>query len=144
MKEILLLQINSAEKRPAEMNSDDSPFYRLAVNNFKKLESVSNKPCCKKALAGVNKLRLLMKSMAHKAGLTTKFTNHSGRKTMMQTLVNQNISPTDIIQLSGQKNLQRVTYYSTVNQSQQMEMSRILSSVATGNQSHLCNLTPGN
>ena len=51
---------------------------------------------------------------------------------MMQTLVNQNFPPTDIIQLSGHKNLQSVTHYSTVNESQQMEMSRILSSVATG------------
>ncbi|CAB4009971.1 zinc finger MYM-type 2-like [Paramuricea clavata] len=82
--------------------------------------------------------------MAVKAGLTTKFTNHSGRKTMMQALVNQNFPPTDIIQLSGHKNLQSVTHYSTVNESQQMEMSRTLSSVATGKLSHLSNLTTGN
>ena len=31
-----------------------------------------------------------MKNMAEEAGLATKFTNHSGKKTMMQTLVNQN------------------------------------------------------
>ena len=55
-----------------------------------------------------------MKNMAEKAGLTANFSNHSGRKTMMQTLVNQNFPPTDIIQLSGHKNLQNVTYYSTV------------------------------
>ena len=30
-----------AEKRPAEMNSDDSPFY-LTAKNLKKLESLSN------------------------------------------------------------------------------------------------------
>ena len=30
-----------AEKRPAEMNCDDSPFY-LTVKNLKKLESLSN------------------------------------------------------------------------------------------------------
>ena len=74
-----------AEKRPAEMNSDDSPFY-LAANNLKKLESLSNKAWFKKAPAGVNKLNSIMKNMAEKAGLTTKFTNHSGRKTMMQIL----------------------------------------------------------
>ena len=132
-----------AEKRPAEMNSDDSPFY-LAVNSLKKLESLSNKEWFKKAPAGVNKLNSIMKNMAEKAGLTTKFTNHSGRKTMMQTLVNQNFPPTDIIQLSGHKNQQSITHYSTVNESQQMEMSRTLSSVATGNLSHLCNLTTRN
>ena len=132
-----------AEKRPAEMNSDDSPFY-LAVNNLKKLKSLSNKAWFKKAPAGVNKLNSMMKNMAEKAGLTTKFTNHSGRKTKMQTLVNQNFPPTDIIQVSGHKNLQSVTHYSTVNESQQMEMSRTLSSVATGNLNHLCNLTTRN
>ena len=57
-----------AEQRPAEMNSDDSPFY-LAVNNLKRLESLSNKAWFKKAPAGVNKLNSIMKSMAEKAGL---------------------------------------------------------------------------
>ena len=60
---------------------------------------------------------------------------------MMQTLVNQNFLPTVIFQLSGHKNLQSVTHYSTVNESQQMEISR---SHATGNLSHLCNLTTRN
>ena len=111
-----------AEQRPAEMNSDDSPFY-LAVNNLKKLESLSNKALLKKAPASVNKLNLIMKNMAEKAGLA-KFTNHSGRKTMMQILVNQNFPSTDIIQLSGHKNLQSVSHYSTVNESQNPEISR--------------------
>ena len=115
MKEILLLCINSAEKRPAEMNSDNSPFY-LAVNSLKKLASLSNKAWFKKAPASVNKLNSIMKNMAEKAGVATKFTNHSGRKTMMKTLVNQNFQPTDIIQLSGDKNLQSATHYSTVNE----------------------------
>ena len=130
------------EKRPAEMNTEDSPFY-LAVNSMKKLESLSNKAWFKQAPACVNKLNLIKKNMAEKARLTSKFTNHSRRKTMMQTLVNQNL-PTDIIQLSGNKNLPSVTHFSSVNESQQMEMSRILSSVATGNPSHLWNLTTRN
>ena len=41
-----------AEKRPAEMKTDDAPLY-LAVNNVK---SGSGKPWFKKALVGVNKL----------------------------------------------------------------------------------------
>ena len=132
-----------AGKRLAEMNSDASPFY-LAVNSLKKLESLSNKAWFKIAPASINKLNSIMKSMAEKAGLTTKFTDHSGRKTMMQTLVNRNFPLTDIIPLSGHKNLQSVTHYSTVNETQQMEMSRTLSSVATGNLSHLCNFTTRN
>ena len=66
-----------------------------------------------------------MKNTAEKAGLSTKFTNHGGRKTVMQTWVNQNFPPTNI-QLSGHKNVQSVTHYSTVNETQQMEMSRTL------------------
>ena len=78
------------------MNSEESPFY-LTSSILKKLESLSNKAWFKKAPAGVNKLNSIMKNMAEKAGLTTKFTNRSERKTMMQTLVNQNFPPTDII-----------------------------------------------
>ena len=44
-----------------------------------------------------------MKSMAEKAGLESNLRNHSGRKTMMQTLTNKGIPATDIIQLSAQK-----------------------------------------
>ena len=49
----------------------------------------------------------------------------------MQTLSNNDIPPTDIIQLSGHKNLQSVTNYSTVSQNQQMKMSQALSCLAT-------------
>ena len=40
--------------------------------------------------------------------------NHSGHKPMIRTLTNK-ISATDIIQLSGYKNLQSVTNYSMTN-----------------------------
>jgi len=53
------------EKRPAEMKTDDAPFY-LAVNNVK---SGSCKPWFKKAPVGLNKLNTLMKTMALKTGL---------------------------------------------------------------------------
>ena len=52
---------------------------------------------------------------------------------MMQTLTNNDVPPTDIVQLSGHKNLQSVTIYSTVSQPQQMKMSRALANLATGN-----------
>ena len=64
-----------AEKRSAEMKTDDAPFY-LAVNNVK---SGSGKPGFKKAPVGVNKLNTLMKTMAQKAGLGPNFKNHSDR-----------------------------------------------------------------
>ena len=116
-----------AEKRPAEMKTDDAPFY-LAVNNVK---SGSGKPWFKKAPVGVNKLNTLMKTMAQKAGLGPNFKNHSGRKTMIQTLVNNDVPPTDIMQLSGHKNVQSITSYSTVSQKQQLNMSHTLTGLSS-------------
>ena len=52
-----------------------------------------------------------MKTVAKKAGLGPNFKNHSGRKTMIQTLVNNDVPPTDIMQLSGHKNVQSITSY---------------------------------
>ena len=115
-----------AEKRPAEMKTDDVQFY-LAVNNVK---SGSGKPWFKKAPVGVNKLNTLMKTMAQKARLGPNFKNHSGRKTMIQTLVNNDVSPTDIIQLSGHKNVQSITSYSTVSQKQQLNVSHTLTGLS--------------
>ena len=74
------------EKRPAELKTDDAPFY-LAVNNVK---SGSAKPWFRKAPVGVNKLNTLMKTMAQEAELGQTSKNHSGRKTMIQTSINFN------------------------------------------------------
>ena len=118
-----------AKKRPTEMNDSDAPFY-LAVNNCTKQES--SKPWFKKSAVGQNKLNSLMRKMAEKAGLGPNVTNHSGRKTMIQTLTNNDIPATDIIQLSGHKNLQSVTNYSVVPEKQQVKMSHTLSELSTG------------
>ena len=74
-----------------------------------------------------------MKKMAEKAGLGPNVKNHSGRKTNVQTLTNNDIPATDIIQLSGHKNLQSVTNYSVVSEKQQVKMSRTLSELMSGN-----------
>ena len=112
------------------MNDNNAPFY-LAVNNCKKQDS--SKPWFKKSAVGVNKLNSLMKQMAEKAGLGSNVKNHSGRKTMIQTLTNNDIPATDIIQLSGHKNLQSVTNYSVVSEKLQVKMSRTLSELMSGN-----------
>lgn len=41
---------------------------------------------------------------------------------MTQTLVNNDLLPTDIMQLSGHKNAQSITSYSTISQKQQFNM----------------------
>ena len=117
-----------AEKRPAEMKTDDAPFY-LAVKNVK---SGFGKPWFKKAPVGVNKHNTLMKTMALKAELGPNFKNHSGRKTMIQTLVNNDVPPTDFMQLPGHKNVQSITSYSTVSQKQQLNMFHTLTGLILG------------
>lgn len=103
------------------MNSDNAPF-NFAVNHCQK--GSSGKYWFKKSSIGINKLNSLMKTMAEKAGIGSRnISYHSGRITMMQTLTNNDIPPTDIVQLSGHKNVQSVASYSTISENQQMKMS---------------------
>ena len=121
-----------ARKRPEEMNQDDAPFY-LAVNNGLKTDSLATKGWFKSGAVGKNKLNGLMKTMAQKAGIENdRLRNHSGRKTMIQTLSEHDIPPTQIAQLSGHKNLKSIENYRTVSTKQQMHMSKVLSSVMAG------------
>ena len=53
-----------------------------------------------------------MKSMAECAGLKGRKTNHSARKTMISRLVEKNINPLHVAQLSGHKNLKSLDSYS--------------------------------
>ena len=113
------------EKRPENMLSDDVPFY-LAVNHTRKKDST--KKWFKSAPVGSNKLNTLMKTMASKANLNNeRLTNHSARKHMIQKLNDHEIPPTHIMQLSGHRNVQSITNYSSLNVNQQKNMSGILS-----------------
>ena len=120
-----------AQKRPEKMTEDDSPFY-LAVNNLK-AESLQTKEWFKANPVGINKLNCLMKTMAQKAGINNdRLRNHSGRKTMIQTLSENDIPPTHIVQLSGHKNLKSIENYSKGSTKQQMQMSKVLSGAISG------------
>ena len=117
-----------AQKRPEKMNEDNSPFH-LAVNNNLKAESLQTKEWFKVGPVGINKLNSVMKTMAQKAGINTeRLRNHSSRKTMIQTLRENDIPPTHIAQLSGHKNLKSIENYSKVSTKQQMKMCQVLSS----------------
>ena len=130
-----------ARKRPKEMNQDDAPFY-LAVNNGLKADSLARKSWFKSGAVGVNKLNGLMKTMVQKAGIENdRLRNHSGRKTMIQTLSENDIPPTQIAQLSGHRNLKSIENYSTVSTKQQMHMSKVLSGVVAGTPASPCSET---
>ena len=82
-----------ARKRPEEMNQDDALFY-LAVNNGLKADSLARKSWLKSGAVGVNKLNGLMKTMVQEAGIENdRLRNHSSRKTMIQTLSENDIPP---------------------------------------------------
>ena len=72
-----------------------------------------------------------MKDCAQQAGIGTdkRITNHSARKTLVQKLQDNNIPPTQIVQITGHKNLQSVNNYSSLREQQQQDISSILSSV---------------
>ena len=74
-----------------------------------------------------------MKTLAQKAGINNeRLRNHSGRKTMIQSLSENNVPPTHIAQLSGHKNLKSIENYNKVSTTQQMKMSQVLISVVAG------------
>ena len=88
-----------AKKRPTEMNDSYAPFY-LAVNNCTRIFQTLDQ----KVGHWPNKLNSVMWKMSEKAGLGLNVKNHSGRKTMIQALTENDFAATDIIQLSVHEN----------------------------------------
>ena len=72
-------------------------------------------------------------ALAAGIGVNKRITNHSARKTLVQTLQDHNVRPTQIVQVTGHKNLQSVNNYSTLGDRQQETISSILSSTRTPN-----------
>ncbi len=118
-------------KRPESYMDNNAPFY-LGVNhsNASKADLPTLK-WFKPQPMGVNKLNSLMKDCAQLAGIgkDKRITNHSARKTLVQKLQDNNIPPTQIVQITGHKNLQSVNNYSSLREQQQQDISSILSSV---------------
>jgi len=108
------------DHRPLEMCSDDSRFY-LAIN-YKPIAHI----WYKRQPMGRNKLESIMQIMAEKAGIPGRKTNHSARKTAIQKLNDCGIPPTQIMQLSGHRNVQSINSYAVNSLPQQELMSDIL------------------
>ena len=117
-----------ASKRPESMKTDDSPFY-LAVNNLQP-SSLSIRAWFKAQPIRVNKLNSLLKDMVSEArlGLENKrLTNHSARKHLVQKLNDKEIPPTQIMQITGHRNVNSVNNYSSLSDKQKEKISSILS-----------------
>ena len=120
-------------KRPNETLVEDAPFY-LAVNHVSSEQlAFPDTKWFKPQPMGVNKLNSLMKECAAAAGIgeNKRITNHSGRKTLTQTLLNHDVPPTQIIQVTGHKNLQSVNNCGAMGERQQENVSSILSATST-------------
>ena len=58
-----------------------------------------------------------------------RLTNHSTRKHLVQKLRDSGIAPTDIMQISGHKNIQSVMNYSAMSEEKHKQCSKLLSNV---------------
>ena len=115
---------NYAEMRPTNYNFAEAPFY-LAPRTIP-VSNDSDQWFLRQRI-GMNKLSSLMKSMCDKAKITNrKLTNHSARKHLVQKLRDNNIPPTEIMQITGHKNIQSVLNYSSISLENQKRCSNIL------------------
>ena len=81
---------------------------------------------------GKNTLCDFVKTMCEEAGVQGRKTNHSARKTTVTALAHNKVPPTQIMQVSGHKNVQSINKYCSASLDQQQEMSHILSDVGSG------------
>lgn len=103
------------------MCKPDSLFY-LGINH-----SANATLWFKNIAMGEGKIRTLMKTAAHKANIKgKKLTYHSGRRTAINRLLEENVPLTAIQQHSGHKSIQSLYNHSKNSLKRQHEMSNIL------------------
>ena len=113
--------------RPQESLGTDAPFF-LAMIPQEKI--VSNTWYYNRPL-GKNKLGEFLSNTASILGQESnssrsKISNHSARKTSITTLLNNNVHPLHVMQLSGHKNIESLNHYNVASKQQQRNMSNIL------------------
>ena len=112
-------------RRPAEHNTDTSRLFLQPVHKIKSDIWFGCNPI------GKNSINTITKRMAEAAGLQGCLTNHSGCHTAIQTLLENGVPPTSVIQLSGHKRIESLNNYSTTSVNDQREMSRQFSAVTS-------------
>ena len=108
--------------RPEKMKQPDSPFY-LSIN----YNHTSSSSWYKNQPMGVNTINSAMKILAQQADLPGKKTNHSARKTTVETLCSSGITDSTVMQVSGHRNVQSLNSYKKPSMEQQETISHILS-----------------
>ena len=112
--------------RPPTMLLDQSPFflgvrYRL---DFKSDVWYLNKPLGKNSIGDF--LSKASKILPQSSCSSRKVSNHSARKTCITNLLNENINPLYVSQLSGHKKLESLQSYNQASMNSQKHMSNIL------------------
>ena len=121
------------EHQSTSMMTDESPFY-LGVNNENPKPGQMQFKC---SPLEVNSLRSMLKNVIRDSGLETdkKLVNHSTRKHLVQKLVDSDIPPNEIIQITGHKNVHSLNNYSSLSNKKQQQISAVLSNAASTSQS---------
>lgn len=116
-----------ASKRPTGFSRVDDPFYVAPRTTDLTDQWYIKLP------VGERKMSTMLKTMAVQGGLDKekRLTNHSARKHLVQKLRDCGVAPTDIMQVSGHKNIQSILTYSAMSENQQKECSNILSNSHT-------------
>lgn len=115
-------------KRPENFSNTDDPFYVAAVTNNKNPKP--NEQWFLRGPIGKNKLANIMKKMAVTANLPgvgeKRFTNTSVRKTLVQTMTDNNVPDNLQVYVTGHKNTQSLNNYRTLNDTQKHAISHLL------------------
>ena len=87
---------------------------------------------------GESKLADLMKKMKEngKLDINKRLTNHSARTYLLQKLREHNVEGTDIMQISGHKNIASINNYSKISEEKHKQISKILSNTETNSNSN--------
>lgn len=93
--------------------------------------SINHKQAKKQPL-GVNYIDRMMKTVVQGTSVTGRKTNHSARKTVVETLCQANIPDSSVMQLSGHKNVQSLNHYKKPYWEQQKSKQSLLNKWASG------------
>jgi hypothetical protein len=74
--------------------------------------------------------------------INKRLTNHSARKYLLQKLREHNVEGTDIMQISGHKNIASINNYSKISEEKHKQISKILSNTETNSNSNINALVP--
>ena len=115
--------------RPPDLLAPESRFYLRSLDKIQNECWYSHQP------VGKNKIGHYMKEMAKLGGLEGRLVNHSTRKTFATSLRDAGVSPNEIAQLGGWKNVQSINDYSVPSIKTQESVSNTLATLSKSRKS---------